>query len=60
MKYWLIKLRHKFYINLATKVPHRLKMWCFILVHGESGDCPGEDYKKAHDYYCHKYGIEDL
>jgi len=60
IKWFFIKLRHKFFIKLAFMMPHRLVMWCFIRVHGESGEGPGEDYCKASDYYCNKYKIKDL
>lgn len=59
MKYEFGKLRTKFYLWLAHNIlPKPIVFWCFIVVHGASGNGPGEDYKKAYDFYSKKFNLE--
>ena len=56
-RYEYEKRREKFYLWLARLMPKRLTMWAFVVVMGADGECPGEDYKRAYDYWTTKHNL---
>lgn len=48
----------KLLLNIANILPHKIKLWCFILVYGADGNGPTEEYKERYDYYVTKHNLK--
>ena len=65
MKYYYLRNRlnikvHNFWLNLATKLPKKLQLWCFVLVYGADMEAPSSEYKTKYEYFKNKYNIKGM
>lgn len=61
--YFIYKIKRIFRetipLNVAHWLPPRVQLWCFILVYGCDGDCPGPEYREKYDYFVDHFKLKD-